>query len=260
MQSFKKIFSLEYHPKLIKNMAEVTIPGAFATNILVGALSVFILYDFLPHDILYIWLFLQSTTFIAKVIISKKLLYYLKRPYAQQKTRQYFALSLTATSFAALLYGVMIGVSYSYHIPDIRIVLISTIIILMAASSISTLGNVILAFILFVFFTVVPLVGFALFHGGETFAMLAFISLGYMILHTFFGYRQYIILRNSVFLEETFKSIYEKSSDGIMLIKENRFLDGNDASVKMFGYRTKEELLTTHLSRFMPKFQPEGKR
>jgi len=74
------------------------------------------------------------------------------------------------------------------------------------------------------------------------------------------GYKQYITLKNSISLEETFKTIYEKSSDGVMLIKENRFQDCNETTVKMFGYVTKEELLNTHLSKFMPKYQPDGNR
>jgi PAS domain S-box-containing protein len=106
----------------------------------------------------------------------------------------------------------------------------------------------------------IPLISAILYHGGELFNVFAFLLSIFTITILVAGYRQYLTLKNSISLEETFETIYEKSSDGIMLIKENRFHDCNEASVKIFGYSTKEELLTTHLSKFMPKYQPDGKR
>ncbi len=260
MPTFKEIFSLDYHPKMVKNMAEATIAGAFAANILIAFASAFVLYDFFPHTLIYLWMFLHSVIFMGRVFVSRKLLRALESPHAHRMVKKYLFLSLSVTSVTAILYGVIIGLSYIYKIPEVSILLMSTIVIIMAASSISTLGSVILAFILFVFFSVAPLVIFALLYGEGTLMMLAFVSLAYISLHMLFGYRQYVLLRNTVFLEETFSSIYEKSSDGIVLIKKNRFYDCNKATLEMFGYRTKEEFLTAYLSQLMPKYQPDGRR
>ncbi len=260
MKILKQIFSLDYHPKLISNMAESTIPGAFAANIVVSVVTAFILFSFLPHSLIYIWLFLHLVIFTLRIIISNKLLYLTKKVYTQKEMRPYFLLSLILTSSTAILYASIIYFINIYPIPDLYIFLIITLVIVMAASSISTLGNIIIAFILFVYLTVVPLIILSLLQQKEVFLILAIILLSYLILHTLFGYRQYIILRNTVFLEETFKSIYDKSSDGLILIKENRFQDCNRATLKLFGYDTKASFLNAELSLLMPKYQPDGQR
>ncbi len=57
-----------------------------------------------------------------------------------------------------------------------------------------------------------------------------------------------------------FKKIFEKSPDGIVLIKNNRFLDCNKSIMTMFGfYGNKEEFLNTNLFALMPSLQPDGK-
>ena len=257
---FKNIFTLKYHPKLIATMAKSTMAGAFAANIMVPAVIAFIVHPFLPKILISIWLFAHFILFIIRIFISKKLLYFSQKPNAKKNIKQYFLASLTTTSLTAGLHASIIWVIYIYQAPDLHLILMTLIIIIMAAGSLSALGSIIIAFILFVCITVIPLVILGLHHNGEMFLILSFILFGYMLLHILFGYRQYLTLRDTVFLKDTFKSIYEKSSDGNMLIKGNRFHDCNEASVKMFGYRTKEELLTTHLSKFMPKYQPDGKR
>ena len=241
-------------------MAKSTMAGAFAANIMVPAVIAFIVHPFLPKILISIWLFAHFILFIIRIFISKKLLYFSQKPNAKKNIKQYFLASLTTTSLTAGLHASIIWVIYIYQAPDLHLILMTLIIIIMAAGSLSALGSIIIAFILFVCITVIPLVILGLHHNGEMFLILSFILFGYMLLHILFGYRQYLTLRDTVFLKDTFKSIYEKSSDGIMLIKGNRFHDCNEASVKMFGYRTKEELLTTHLSKFMPKYQPDGKR
>ncbi len=260
MINIKGIFNLKYHPKLIMNMAKETIPGAVAANLIVSSIIAFTLYSFLPHSWIHLWLFAHVILFFLRIFISKKLLYYLQKPFAEKKIKLYFIASLILTSSIAILYAILIYYMTLYPIPDLYIFLIITLLLIVAASSISTLGSVIIAFFLFIYFTVIPLIILALLQNKEIFLILTFILVSYLILHTIFGYRQYIILRDSIFLKDTFKSIYDKSSEGLILIKENRFLDCNEAAIKLFGYDTKESFLTAKLSLLMPKNQPDGQR
>ena len=239
-------------------MARSSIGGAVAANIVISAVSAFILYSFLPHTIIYIWLLLHLIIFFLRLFTSKKLLLLLKESESKIDLQQYFILSLLVGSLTALQYGVLTYFMYIYNVPDLYILLMATLIIMMSAGSISTLGNVFIAFVLFTFLSVVPLIILALILGGEIFLVLAFILCFYMIIHIFFGYRQYIMLRNTVFLEDTFKSIYDKSTDGIILIQNGRIKDCNEAVLKMFQYDTKEELLASNISNFMPKLQGDS--
>lgn len=57
--------------------------------------------------------------------------------------------------------------------------------------------------------------------------------------------------------KELFEKLYSKSADGVLLIKDKKIVDGNDASFKILQY-SKEELLGKFLSNISPKFQPDN--
>lgn len=58
--------------------------------------------------------------------------------------------------------------------------------------------------------------------------------------------------------KRVFQLLFEKSKDGIFLDSKEKFLDCNEASVKMFGAKSKEELLKQNALSLSPKFQPDG--
>jgi len=53
--------------------------------------------------------------------------------------------------------------------------------------------------------------------------------------------------------------LFEKSTDAILIIQDGKFVDCNQATVKMLGYKEKSELLLTHPSELSPELQPDGK-
>ena len=59
--------------------------------------------------------------------------------------------------------------------------------------------------------------------------------------------------------EKKYKDLFEKSDDAILIIKNKKFVDCNQATVKMLHYKNKNELLNTHPSQLSPEFQPDGK-
>lgn len=58
--------------------------------------------------------------------------------------------------------------------------------------------------------------------------------------------------------EKKFRELFEKSSDAILIIQNGIFVDCNDATSKMLGYKSKTEFLNTHPSNLSPEFQPDG--
>lgn len=58
--------------------------------------------------------------------------------------------------------------------------------------------------------------------------------------------------------KKAFETIFEKSSDGIFITRGRHVLDCNQATVEMFGYKSKEQLLKQPNSVFAPKNQPDG--
>ncbi len=59
---------------------------------------------------------------------------------------------------------------------------------------------------------------------------------------------------------DAFETLYQKSSDGILLLKDNKILDCNNAAVDMFQYDDKCSLIGTSLVYHSPDIQPNGYR
>ena len=59
--------------------------------------------------------------------------------------------------------------------------------------------------------------------------------------------------------EKKFRAIFESSADAIMLLTDKGFLDCNYSALVMFGVRTKQEFIASHLSVFSPPSQPDGR-
>ncbi len=69
-----------------------------------------------------------------------------------------------------------------------------------------------------------------------------------------------IIRRREVYKsEKKYRDLFEKSDDAILIIKNGKFVDCNQATVKMLRYNNKKELLNTHPSELSPEKQPDGK-
>lgn len=59
--------------------------------------------------------------------------------------------------------------------------------------------------------------------------------------------------------EKKYQSLFEMSDDAILVIENNKFVDCNQAVVRMLRYNSKEEFLNTHPAELSPKKQPDGR-
>ncbi len=55
-----------------------------------------------------------------------------------------------------------------------------------------------------------------------------------------------------------FETVFEKSADGLFISEGRHILDCNEATVQLFGYASKAELLRLPNHVFAPKYQPDG--
>jgi len=58
--------------------------------------------------------------------------------------------------------------------------------------------------------------------------------------------------------EKRYKALFQASGAAIMTLEDGRFSDCNRATVKMFGFTSKEEFLKLSPANISPKFQPDG--
>ena len=59
--------------------------------------------------------------------------------------------------------------------------------------------------------------------------------------------------------EQKYKMLFEKSADAFLLLDEDKFIDCNQATIKMLGYKSKNEFLDTHPSQLSPSKQSDGR-
>ena len=247
---------LNYHPELIKTMMKGVTVGTIAANLLAPLVVFSILYNVINNDNLIIWISLHFFLLYLRIHNSKYALKELKSK--SNISSNTLLLSLIYTAFSSLLYGIIIWTCVLSNIDVTKLLIITILILSLSAGSITTLGSIFHAFILYVSFMVFPLIGALLFHGGEIFNILSFILFVFILIHISSGYRQYITLRNAVSLEDSFSTIFNQTSDGIVLIKDNRFKDCNDVIVNMFRSKSKEEFLNTPIKLLSPSHQADG--
>jgi protein-histidine pros-kinase len=58
--------------------------------------------------------------------------------------------------------------------------------------------------------------------------------------------------------EEKYRTLYESSSDAIMMLDEKGFFDCNTAALRIFGYSEKEDFLKMRPSEVSPPYQPDS--
>jgi len=58
--------------------------------------------------------------------------------------------------------------------------------------------------------------------------------------------------------KESFEKLYLKSTDGVLLVENNIFIDCNEATLTMLQYETKEQLFGLNPSDISPQYQPDG--
>ena len=64
------------------------------------------------------------------------------------------------------------------------------------------------------------------------------------------------VLENNI---NTFKTIFELSPDPILVIKEDKFIDCNQAAINILGASSKDSLIQINPSKISPEKQPDGK-
>jgi diguanylate cyclase (GGDEF)-like protein/PAS domain S-box-containing protein len=59
--------------------------------------------------------------------------------------------------------------------------------------------------------------------------------------------------------KDIFETLYEKSSDGILILERGKFVRCNQKIVEMLKYHSKEEVLNLPITKFSPPLQPDGR-
>ncbi len=61
------------------------------------------------------------------------------------------------------------------------------------------------------------------------------------------------------YTNQYYKILFDNAYEPILLLNENRFIDGNKAALKILNMKSKDELFKIHPSQISPKKQPDGR-
>ncbi len=254
----KKKSFMQYNSKLILELLKSNVTGIVAGNILAMLITIGVLYTYVPNSYLSLFFLLHISLALFRLYIAKQLFISINEN--NTATKKNLFLYTIIIAIAAFSYGAMAFLGILYRVPDINIFIIGITLTTITAGALATLASVYIVFLAFVLFSLFPFIFALLFHGGVAFYIFAFILFVYIIVNSISGYRMYLNHQSSLILKRKFKTIYDNSSDGIVLIKNNKFTECNQATIKMFGYTTNmQEFLNIKLSKLMPPVQEDGK-
>ncbi len=251
---FKDIFTLQYNHKLVESYSKSSSDGALASNI-IGSIFVFIvLFNSVPLTYLIAFVVINLCVYIVKKITAIKLLKLDTKVY----DLKYLKINFLLVVLTAMSYPSIILIATLYGVDEVKLLLLYMGVTAVVAGSVGTQGIIFTAFVLYASFSIIPLVVITFFYGNETLYLFSSIMFVFFPIHIASGYRYFTSLRDSISLKDTFQTIYDKSSDGIVIIKNNRFKDCNESILKMFKYESKSTFLNTQLIKLSPKLQPDG--
>jgi len=233
-----RFFTTSYHYKLIKLIIKSTLSGILIANIILPLVSIYLLYEYIPKNILILGYLLHLIIFFSRIIIGKKLQKVLKID--SDLTKKYLKIVYFLLGMSAFLNGMMIWISVIYEVPALEFMVLATIVFGVSAGALTTISSVFTGYMIFILINMGMLIGAIIYHAGDVFNVFTIILIMFLVMLIVSGYKQYTTLRDVFFLEDTFKNIYENSSDGIVIIKNNRFQSCNMSIVKMFGFTDKD--------------------
>jgi len=256
LNRLKKFFMPHQH-KLIEMIAKTNAIGSLISNIIVPCGVVAVFYKEVPSIYLFSWLLGHLVMFFGRFYVVKKLFNAIKLD-DNDLINKYLNIYFVIISIVSILYGAIVWLSVIYA-DDSYSLFIGMVVVAVVGVSLATFSSVFYIFISFVSLQIILFICAFIYHGGEIFYVAATLAVTYMIVLLSIGHEHYMILRDSITLKNTFKTIYNKSSDGIVLASNNRFVDCNEAIVNMFAYDSKEDMFKGNIFEIMPKYQPDGK-
>ena len=253
----KKLFSIHYENDLIIQMLQGSKQGAIASNYIAPVIIIYVIYGYVPSVFLLSWFLIHVVLFISKLFLGTKLTASIEKN--SPAIQILLILYIVPLILTASLYGLITFGAIYYETPDINIFIIGVLVITLSSGAVASLGTVFIAFLSYMFFIITPFIIALLYHGGNIFNTFAVILAIYMVINILTAYKLFLSFKNALTLDKKFKTIYNKSSDGIAIIINNKIVECNETVIKMFGYdNNMSDFLNLHLNSLMPEKQLDG--
>lgn len=190
----KHIFNPSYSDELVQVMLDSAGLATIAVNIIVPLFITFILYQYIPLQALFIWLFGHLVILVVRAYSGKKLRLSIQRG---DRENYYLNIYITAVGVSGLLWG---GLSYFVVLlaPDNMVFLTFAIIVGLTAAAISTLSSIYHAFLIFVLAILLPLIMGLLLSSNLSFNIVGIMLLIYIYAVSSSSFHHYEQIKHSI--------------------------------------------------------------
>jgi PAS domain S-box-containing protein len=231
--------------------------SVLSANVLVPSVIAYTTHNYLDTTLLYSWLFIHLALLVFRLYLSDKIEHLIQSNQdAKLQTYTYMILFIIYTS--AIITPYLIWLAVLNGLPQKELFMLGSLVVILSAGALSTTVPIFKAFAGFVLLSMLPITTILLMQKEELSSIFALILLIFTFVSLKAGYKQHLLLENISSFKETFQMIYEKSYDSIILMKNNRVYDCNPATLKMFQFESKEQLLSAHMLDYMPTYQMDG--
>ncbi len=208
---FHNIFTLDYNPTLLKDMARDLLKKSIASMLILSTFIAYILYDYVPHSLLTLWFLSHFVFLMMRGYLSYKILQITDDD--TQKSRKLLLYTYILAFFVGSSWGVIPWISFVYAPSFFNVILV-----ILTGLLLGSMGTLISIFtLLFVFNTTVlslTIGGFLLFQPPNH----LYFALFYLILYVVFissTYNYYKTLKNSLMLKEALQSLNQSLEEQV---------------------------------------------
>ncbi len=253
----KNLLSFNYQIKNLQFIINGRYFSGVSANGLAPGVILYLSYPYIDTWILLVSILVHIAFLLTRLYLSSKLQHFMNLM-LYDKIELYFNLLLVIVFSTGLLNPFLIWLALIGGIPPLNFVMLSIVIVTLSAGSIATTVSIFKVYVIFILLSMIPLISMVLSYGGEIFYIYGAILTLFTLVILKAGHRQHLTLEEISSFKETFESIYQKSHDTIVLMKNNRIYDCNPATLEMFQYESKADLINAHLLEYMPMYQKDG--
>jgi signal transduction histidine kinase len=199
---FANIFSLDYHDELILMITKGIQKGTLIATAFASIIFVAVMYDYIPHTYLILWILAQVLISVVRVMLANRLDFYTQQK-ETLKTR-YLKYYIFVLALSAFLWGLTSWLTVIYA-PMLYTFFTLTLLLALAAGATMALGSVYHAYFAFTSTMLVMLSGSFLYFGSEIHGIIAFVIVLAMIILITNGYTYFRKIKKMVELSVELK-------------------------------------------------------
>ena len=263
---FKTLRTIDYHKEQVETLLRAK-AGSFAANFLAPILIAYVLKDYVPPSLLFVWLSLQIIVYATRLFISVHGLK-IVRTNDKEKIKKVLKQYLFLIFISAFLLGLSGIFAFAYMSMGDNLVFI-IIILTLITGSLSTLTPVYHAVVIFTTTILSMFIAtLLLYELSEMQALLIVVLFSYLMIALPSSFKIYQSINDNIeqaqALKEknvNFENLLDMIMEAVILSDENdMIIETNQAGVELLKFRDKSEAVGKHVSDYVAEHEVEKLR